>query len=163
MARQEQWIKIPIAEGMKARARARDLRDPPFKGSYTEGEGRYHGYLGEAVFQEFRPYAKHADHFDYDFVSQGKRIDVKTFSFNSLASEMEWIVPQTHCTPQKCDFLAVVILHNSDEHAYLVGYIEFDLFLDMSQWVFPGDPMPQGGKYKVHGLKIISSQLKAWR
>ena len=46
--------------------------------SFMGGKGNVVGFIGEYIVQELRPLYDHVDSFNYDFIADGFKVDVKT-------------------------------------------------------------------------------------
>lgn len=113
-------IDIPKSVVEKLQARADEIG--ALKNSIEKGRGNIVGLLGEWLFQQFRPEADHVDEYDFDFVSKGKRIEVKTKKINSKPNS------DFHCnvshfnTRQNADIYIFAAVLSDFSKGYLYGW-----------------------------------------
>lgn len=100
--------------------------------SFTKGDGRMVGFLGEQVFQYLRPGAMQANSRTYDFIVGGKKIEVKT---RIMPREPVWetddIAIKFNQDPKdyECDYFAMLGMAKDFSKCWLLGWISKNDFL----------------------------------
>ncbi len=101
--------------------------------SILKGKGNFHGALGEMVFKHTFTSAKKVESYDYDFIWQGRRVEIKTKSANTPPTEnMDISVPVYSLEKQDCDSYVFVRILNDLSKAWILGGITKDAFIERS-------------------------------
>lgn len=113
-------IQIPKTVVEELQARADEMG--ALRNSIEKGKGNIVGLLGEWLFQQFRPEADHVNDFDFDFVSKGKRIEVKTKKINHKPDAKYYCNVSHFNTRQNADIYVFAFVNSDFTVGYLCGW-----------------------------------------
>lgn len=124
------------------------------KNSISKGESQLHGALGEVITMEFLrskgKEVKYEGDYNYDLISNGKKIDVKTIKTDKEPTDEFNANIDANNTTQKTDFYLWCSVSVDMTYGYVIGYLEKDEFykianlkkkgeIDHSEWTFKSD------------------------
>jgi hypothetical protein len=101
------------------------------------------GYLGEVVYQTLTD-AKHSNTYNYDFIKDGKTIDVKTKRISYSPEDWYHVSIFSYNLKQKCDYYAFIYVRKDFEKAWLLGVLPKQVYLDNAYDVQKGDKCTNG-------------------
>jgi hypothetical protein len=124
--------------------RAKDRFDfKELNGSITKGEGNIAGALGEIVTIDYLKslgrFVEDESTYDYDFKSNGFKIDVKTKRQNYPPKENYRVAVSSWNTRQKCDYYIFCTTLYDYSKVYINGYFEKKNFFLESILLKKGD------------------------
>lgn len=159
-------IKVKITSEMIKAAKARDF------GKYNEmsfmnGRGNVVGFLGEYMLHKLRPKYEHIDSFDYDFMAEGFRVDVKT-KFQSVDRIPEGYYEASVTVDsmrQNTDYYIFCRIYKNTfgemPHGWVIGSISKNKFLKKARRLAKGEQDGDNGyKVKQDCYNIRYDQLK---
>jgi hypothetical protein len=119
---------ITITPNLDQLKRAKNLYEfQVLNNSITEGDGNAAGAMAEICFFDyFKDKGKeiiHAQHYDYDFILNQKKIEIKATRVNNpprLAHQFK--LPCNHYD-QQCDFYCCIYVMNDFSKVFINGYI----------------------------------------
>jgi len=107
------------------------------------------GFIGEWAFHKCRPEAIHADTYDFDFISNSTRVDVKT---------MKQSIPPTEDNPhnvtdkdfkQDCDVYVFCVCLNDFSKVWVVGWLKREEFFNKHATLFEkNQTYPPGNRFR---------------
>lgn len=134
---------------------AKDLYNFKYlKNSITKGQSQIYGALGEVITMEFLrskgKEVKYEGDYNYDLISNGKKIDVKTIKTDKEPNDEFNANIDANNTTQKTDFYLWCSVSVDMSYGYVIGYLEKDEFykianlkkkgeIDHSEWTFKSD------------------------
>jgi hypothetical protein len=126
---------ITITPNLDQLKRAKNLYEfQALNNSITEGDGNAAGAMAEICFFDyFKDKGKeiiHAQHYDYDFILNQKKIEIKATRVNNpprLAHQFK--LPCNHYD-QQCDFYCCIYVMNDFSKVFINGYISKKDFFD---------------------------------
>ena len=128
------------------RRRARELYSfKNLKGSITKGKSNIFGALGEIlIFDHYKSQGvkiDHAQHYDYDFLIGGYKVDIKTKKMSpGLKPRDDWRINiPAYNTKQKTDFYLWVNVSEDLKEAFFIGYIKKDVFFEEARFCEKGE------------------------
>jgi hypothetical protein len=131
--------------------------------SITEGDGNAAGAMAEICFFDyFKDKGKeiiHAQHYDYDFILNQKKIEIKATRVNNpprLAHQFK--LPCNHYD-QQCDFYCCIYVMNDFSKVYINGYISKQDFFDNAILHLEGEK-DNNFTFRCDTKTIIIAQLK---
>lgn len=111
--------------------------------SLIKGNSLMEGILGEIVFEEIFPDAERCNTFDYDFLWNGKKIDIKSKTVingeNVPKSIYVLTIPEYSLNIQKCDTYVCIYTNKQYTSSWIVGMIEKDKYKQMATLRKKGD------------------------
>lgn len=140
-------------ETVQARAAARGTLNTR---TIVKGEGNVVGFAGEEMFSQAFPKAVKADSRDYDFVLNGKKIDVKTRG-SDKTPRMDWDckIPEYSVNQQACDIYVFVISRNDASSGLVLGWISKQDFKAKAKLQEADQLFAQYGKHVVNQRYMI--------
>jgi len=159
-------IEVQITEKIRAEVRA-SMPHGALRGSVTKGERNEIGYLGEKIFELTYPQAQRANSYDYDFVINHNRIDVKT--------SMVRYQPKGHFTnhvyafntAQSCDLYVFCQIFHDLTKGWIIGYCKKSDFFDTAVFYKAGQPainnkdfIYKGDSYTIRNSELIQINKK---
>lgn len=129
-----------ISDEMKEKAYLRAKSEGPYKNSFTNGDRRMLGFLGEQVFQYLRPQAINSNHKSYDFEVNGKKIEVKTRVMYHEPTGEDDVSVHFNQDPRyyQADYFAFIGMAKDLSKCWLLGWISKNDFLARSYFVPKG-------------------------
>ena len=124
------------------------------KNSITKGESQLHGAIGEVITMEFLrskgKEVKYEGDYNYDLISNGKKIDVKTIKTDKEPTDEFNANISAFNHTQQTDFYLWCAVSLDMSYGYVIGYLEKDEFykiaelkkkgeIDHSEWTFKSD------------------------
>jgi hypothetical protein len=124
------------------------------KNSITKGESQLHGAIGEVITMEFLKSkgkaVKYEGDYNYDIISNGKKIDVKTIKTDKEPTDKFNANISAFNHTQQTDFYLWCAVSADMTYGYVIGYLEKDEFykiaelkkkgdIDWGDWVFKSD------------------------
>jgi len=124
------------------------------KNSITNGESQIYGALGEVITMAFLrskgKEVKYEGDYNYDLISNGKKIDVKTIKTDKEPTDEFNANIDANNTTQKTDFYLWCSVSVDMTYGYVIGYLDKDKFykiaylkkkgeIDHSDWTFKSD------------------------
>jgi hypothetical protein len=98
------------------------------------------GNLGEVIFQTVFPKAERINNLDYDFIHNGKKIDVKTKKVSSIPNENFDISIFAYSLPvQKCSHYVFCRVRDDFRIGWLLGWISKEEFKSRAKLYKTGD------------------------
>lgn len=107
------------------------------------------GFIGEWAFHQCRPEAIHADTYDFDFISNDLRIDVKTMkqSVRPTADNPHNVTDKDF--KQDCDLYVFCICLNDFSKVWVAGWLWRDEFFNEVATRFEaGETYPEGNRFR---------------
>lgn len=154
-------MKIGITPEMRAKAKKLSEETGPLNGSFMNGERNEIGYLGELAFEVAYPRSVYVGNFDYDYLLDNWKVDVKARIANAeMKPEYAFTLPCLK-KDQDCDFYFFTAVNLGKSFVELLGYMRFDEFKKKAVWIEKGSEMPQGGYYRSSGYNILVKDLNA--
>lgn len=135
---------ITITPSLDQLKRAKTLYDfGILNKSLTYGDGNAAGSLAEICFLDcFKSRGKeifHAQQFDYDFIMNNKKIEIKATRVNNLPTLLhQFKLPCNHYD-QQCDFYCCIYVMNDFSKVFINGYISKKDFFDNAILHMKGD------------------------
>jgi len=123
--------------------RAEELYDfVELKNSVTKGNGNIYGAIGEVVVADFlRSMGRNVDTNstkDYDMIVDGFKFDIKTKSTGVVPRENFEVSVLAYNTKQKCDFYAFVSVFKDLSRAYILGFIQKNIYYSLARLLKAG-------------------------
>lgn len=133
--------------------------------SYTKGAGNLVGQLGEIATCKYLGAKFGEATYQYDFIFNDLRIDVKTKGCTSKPRDFYFVGVNT-CTPkQKCDiYLFTRVLKPSHDICWLLGWLPRDQFYDLAVFYKKGELDPFGDdifRFREDGYQLPISELRS--
>lgn len=150
--------KIYFSDYMKIRAKkmAEQLGELP--NSHSKGKGNEIGYLAEEAFQIIYPKAIRVNNFDYDFILNGKKIDVKgLFTYHEPKPYHENVF-RPRKENQDTDFYYFISIHASLEYGWNLGWVTREFYLKCPD-VKKGEIAGSGKPYRDHGKRVYYKDM----
>jgi hypothetical protein len=138
------------------RRRARELYSfKALKGSITKGSNNIFGALGEILILDH--YIKlgvkieHAQHYDYDFLIGGRKVDVKSKKhLKGRLPREDWRVNiPAYNTKQRTEFYFWVHICEELKEAFLIGYIKKEKFFKDARFCKKGEYDRNGYNFRA--------------
>lgn len=118
------------------------------------------GMMGEEIFQWFYPSALRINTYDYDFILNNKRIDVKTKIFNKAPKDDYEVTFHLKKIPEN-DYFVLCGVNSDMTEGSLIGFISNREFFDLAKENRLGDIRPNDGKpYYASGYSIKISDFR---
>lgn len=151
----EGFLTYPVFGYHRHFAKLKAKKMGKLSGSFMQGERNESGLIGELVFKSVFPRAIHADTYGYDFLLDGKRIEIKTQTLR-VKPRMNFENALYRNSKQEIDYLVLCAL--TGNVLTFVGFLKSCHGLEI---IKKGDPMPNpgGGVYKSDGVRIPYSKL----
>lgn len=121
-------IEIKITDELLTRAKE-TCQHGVLKGSVNKGKFNIIGYLGEALFELHYKNAKRMNNFDYDFLLDGKRIEIKSTKTPCAPGPNFRSDVYAFNTRQACDYYFFVHIKNDMSIGWLTGYLSKQEFI----------------------------------
>lgn len=126
------------------RRRARELYSfGSLRGSITKGKSNIFGALGEILildhYRELGVKIEHSQHYDYDFLIGGLKVDVKTKKANYKPNPTYRANIPAYNTKQKTEFYFWVNIPEDLSRAFLIGYISKERFFEEARFCKEGE------------------------
>jgi len=97
--------------------------------SITNGEINNQGALGELAVRTYLGLENKLEStYDYDFIYNGKKVEVKTMGTNFIPNNTYLCAINKNSSFQQCDIYVFCFLNNKTKKVYIAGWIEKDLF-----------------------------------
>jgi hypothetical protein len=131
--------------------------------SLTQGDGNAAGAIAEICFLDyFSSIGKeifHAQHHDYDFIMNKKKIEIKATRVNNPPRLLhQFKLPCDHYD-QQCDFYCCIYVMNDFSKVFINGYISKKDFFDNAILHLEGET-ENNFTYKCDTMTMTISQLK---
>jgi hypothetical protein len=155
---------ITITPNLDQLKRAKNLYDfGTLNNSITEGDGSAAGALAEICFFDyFKEIGKeiiHSKHYDYDFILNQKKIEVKAMRVNTTPSLLHHCNLSTHNLRQRCDYYCFISVMNDFTKVFINGYISKKDFFDNAVLHLEGEK-DNNFTYKCDTMTMTIAQLK---
>jgi len=141
------WIEVDITADMRVRAETRAKAMGAINHSILKGKGNITGFIGEEVVAHLLGIPP-SDTFDYDFVKNGVKFDVKT-KWRNVPPQPHYTCSveqrQIHIHKQDCHAYIFVSTDKSYTKAWVIGVLSKQEFLKLADTVPEGtfDPANQ--------------------
>lgn len=124
-------LEVPITSEMKQIAeQLRVTNQFENKHSLVKGDALYHGFIGEVIFYTVFPNADRANTYDYDFMFNGEKVDIKTKSVNSIPRmNFDCSVMDYSLRIQKCEKYVFVRINKELTTGWILGIINKPKFI----------------------------------
>jgi hypothetical protein len=124
------------------------------KNSITNGESQLHGAVGEVIAMELLRSrgneVKYEGDYNYDLISNGKKIDVKTIKSNHEPKDEYNANISAFNHTQQTDYYLWCYVSLDMTYGYVIGYLDKDEFyriaelkkkgeIDYGEWIFKSD------------------------
>lgn len=137
-------IEVDITEEMLTDAKTTVKQLGAHKNNYRSSpDSMITGYLGEVVFSTVID-AENKNTYDYDFVKDGKTIDVKTKRVKGKPQDYWQVSVFSYNTKQKCDYYAFVQVNTEYTKGWVIGCVPKTDFLAKAYLVKKGVKQPNG-------------------
>ncbi len=154
-------IHVEITHAMLLSATVRAYEMGELKDSYTAGNRNIVGCLGEEIFKYYRPKSTQVDDFQCDFLSQGKKVDVKT-RLVSCEPILKWAFNIPYRLNQDVDYYLFCCVHKNFKEGWVMGYLSKGEFIQRRQIVRKGDPIPESnGRYLRDFSVVLMRDIRA--
>lgn len=125
-------------------AEAKDLYNfKCLKNSISKGESQLHGAVGEVITMEFLrskgKEVKYEGDYNYDLISNGKRIDVKTIKTDKEPTDEFNANISAFNHTQQTDYYLWCAVSLDMTYGYVIGYLEKDEFYKIAEFKRKGD------------------------
>jgi len=153
-------IEVRISKEILEKSKIRSKKIGIYSNSAGEGEGMLAGVLGEEIVSEYFKTSL-SNTFDYDIIINGLKCDVKTMTtrFNPYKNDINNYWVRVTNPNQKNDLYIFVFIDITFNYAYLIGWLEHDLFRQQAVFRNKGD-FCHGFNYKWSCYEVPVSILK---
>jgi hypothetical protein len=137
------------------------------KNSIMKGGSNNFGALGEIIVNDYflsiGKDVNHLGHYDYDFIIEGKRVDVKTKKVFRLDLKNVKATVAAFNTYQNCDFYFFTQVLSDMSKGYLLGYMQKDEFYEKAIFKHEGDLDDNGFIFTADCYNINARDLKRFK
>ena len=155
-------VKFEIDDELMEWAERRDDELPPIRNPVTHVTKQHSlsGMIGECMFKRIRPKSLWVSGFNYDFISRGKNIEIKTKVVTTPPCSHHNVNVSGANPRQKADFYVFACVLRNHSIGWLVGWLGCDEFFNIATRKKQGDTEPNGFEYKCETWVVQISQLR---
>jgi len=134
----------------------------------SEKKRIFEGYLGEEIIKEYLDIEKVSDDYEYDLISnKNKRLEVKTITCSFKPKEDYLCTVNSHSLEyvhkQKADYYIFLRILNTYERAWILGWIECDVFFRIGSFIKKGTDFGKFNFTKANATVLEISKLNYFK
>jgi hypothetical protein len=146
-----EWCKKQVAKFINPKEHKRVLES---------SKSKLIGYFGECAFKQLRPAAQHFDSTHFDFISNGKKIDVKTREKNNFPDDMKCFFVSADSRKRQPEFYVFAFADLERHQVDFVGWMSYKQIEQCAVLKKAGDTIDGKHKVKVDTFVIFKNKLK---
>jgi len=127
----------------------------------SEQKRIFEGYIGEEIIKRYLNIKTESETYEYDIISKGKKIEVKTVSCKFKPKENYLCTVNSHdlntTHKQKADYYIFLRILNDYSKGWILGYIKCNEFFDKGKFVSKGEDF---GKFKFTKANATVLEIK---
>lgn len=164
MIKTSKIIEVPISAETRTIAYAKSDEMGKLNNSILVGKGNEVGFIGEEVVKKYLTEQtsgeiESGNHYDYDFIFQGKKFEVKT-KLTTVQPKSSYDCSVANFNPnQKCDYYIFARVHEFWEKGWLLGYMTPKEYYEQAVFMKKGDIDPSNNytvKADCYNVKILN-------